>query len=67
MRARKERFLVDDRGERIAVVLDIADYEAMLEALEELDDIEAFDAAMKEGGEPIPLEQAIKEIERGRR
>ena len=38
-------------------------YEELLEAAEELDDVRAYDEAEAEGGEYIPLEQAIKEIE----
>ena len=62
-----ERFLVDEKGRRISVVLEIADYERMLEDLEELTAIRAYDAAKASGDEVIPFEQAIQEIERNRR
>jgi hypothetical protein len=34
--AAKERYIVNERGERVAVVLDTADYEALLDELAEL-------------------------------
>jgi len=41
----KERFVVDEQGNRISVVLDIADYQALLDRLEELECIREHDAA----------------------
>ena len=61
-----EQYLVDAEGNRIKVVLDLADYQRLLEALEELDDLRAYDEAKASGDEAIPLEQAIAEIERER-
>ncbi len=62
----KERYLVDDLGNRVAVVLDVDAYNQIIAELEELDDIRAFDAAKASGESPIPIEQAIKEIQRKR-
>ncbi len=59
-----EQYLVDAEGNRIKVVLDLADYQRLLEALEELDDLRAYDEAKASADEAIPLEQAIAEIER---
>jgi len=61
-----ERYITDEAGKRVAVILDIKQYEALLDAVEELDDIRAFDAAKGAGEEAIPFEQAIREIEQGR-
>ena len=63
----KERFVVDEHGNRMSVVLDITDYEKLLEELEELESIRAYDAAKLSAKEAIPFEQAIAEIERDRR
>lgn len=60
------QYLVDEKGNRTAVVLDLARYHELLEAEEDLDDIRAYDAAKAEGGEAIPFEQALKEIEQAR-
>jgi hypothetical protein len=59
-----ERFLVDEEGRRISVVLDISDYERMLDDLEELASIRAYDAAKASGDEVLPFEQAVQEIQR---
>jgi len=40
----KEQFLTDSKGKRTGVVLDLATYERLREAEEELADIRAYDA-----------------------
>lgn len=60
------QYVTDERGVRIGVLLDIADYERLLEALEELEAIRAYDRAKASQDEAIPFEQAIEEIERTR-
>ena len=62
-----ERFIVDEKGNRVGVVLDMKDYQKLLEELEELESIRAYDAAKASGGEAVPFEQAVAEIERRRR
>jgi hypothetical protein len=59
----KERFIVDENGQRVGVLLDIEDYRRLLEDAEELEAIRAYDAARASGDEEIPLEQALAEIE----
>lgn len=66
MQQLKERFLVDEEGHRVGVVLGIAEYERMVEDLEELAAIRAYDLAKASGDEVIPFDQAIEEIERER-
>jgi hypothetical protein len=63
---KQPQFIVDEKGNRTGVILDIQSYQELLEAAEELDDVRAYDEAEAEGGEYIPLEQAIKEIEDAR-
>lgn len=65
-RHRGMQYVTDERGVRIGVLLDIADYERLLEALEELEAIRAYDRAKASQDEVIPFEQAIEEIERTR-
>lgn len=64
------RYVVDKNGERVEVILTIEDFEHLLEELEELDDIRAYDEAKleieREGDEAIPLEQAMREIREGK-
>ena len=66
MLALKERYVVDEQGNRVGVFLDIEDYRRLLEELEELESIRAFDSAKASGEKPIPFEQAVAEIERDR-
>jgi len=67
MSAVKERYVVDENGIRISVLLDIEAYRRLLEELEELESIRAYDAAKASGDEVIPFEQAVAEIEREHR
>ena len=63
----KEHYVVDENGKRIGVLLDIKDYQKLLEELEELESIRAYDAAKASGDEAIPFEEATAEIEQDRR
>ncbi len=63
----KERYVVDEQGKRISVILDMEDYLKMLDELEELEAIRAYDEAIASGEEPIPFKHAIAEIERERK
>lgn len=58
------QFVVDENGKRTKVILDIADYEKLVEAFEDAGDIRACDDLKASNEEAIPLEQAIEEIER---
>ncbi|MGC8786276.1 MAG: hypothetical protein ACP5Q1_02490 [Anaerolineae bacterium] len=60
----KERYIVDESGARIGVLLDIEDYHRLLRELEELESICAYDAAKASGDEAMPFEQAVAEIEK---
>ena len=60
-------FLVDGEGNRVGVVLDLRDYQALLDDIEELESIRAYDAAKASGETAIPFEQAIDGIEKQRR
>jgi hypothetical protein len=59
----QENFVIDENGNRIGVILDIASYRKLLEEIEELESIRAYDAAKSSGDEAIPFEQAVSEIE----
>jgi hypothetical protein len=63
----KEKFIVDGRGRKKSVILDIKDYELLCEELEELDAIRAYDRVKSSHDEVIPFEQAVEEIEKKRR
>lgn len=59
------QYLVDEEGNRRAVVVPISDWQRIVEALEELDDIRAYDEAKQEPSDTIPFEQAVTEINEG--
>ena len=60
------RYLTDEKGERIAVLLDIREYERLLEIEDELEDIRRYDEAIarRERGEDdtVPWERVREEI-----
>jgi PHD/YefM family antitoxin component YafN of YafNO toxin-antitoxin module len=62
----KERFLVDEHGNQVGVLLEIAEYRRLLDELEELASIKAYDKAKASRDEAIPFEQAVSEIEQSR-
>ncbi|HLG17723.1 MAG TPA: hypothetical protein VJH03_24985 [Blastocatellia bacterium] len=59
----KQRYVVDEVGRRVAVLVDIEEYRKLTEALEEIESIRAYDEAKASGDEAIPFEQAVREIE----
>jgi hypothetical protein len=64
--AKPPQFVTDGNGVRVAVVLDIEDYEKLLEELEDREAIREYEAAKVSGETPIPLDEAIARIERPR-
>jgi hypothetical protein len=60
----KTNFRATKKGQKICIVLDVKDYEKLMDDLEELDSIRAYDAAKQSGEIPIPFDQAMREIER---
>jgi hypothetical protein len=66
MTPKSQKYLVDGEGNRVGVVLDIREYQALIDDLEELDAVRAYDAAKASGEQAIPFEQAIEDIERHR-
>ncbi|MGV2391213.1 MAG UNVERIFIED_CONTAM: hypothetical protein LVR29_32965 [Microcystis novacekii LVE1205-3] len=60
----KERYITDRRrANRIGVLLDIEEYQKLLEELEELDAIRAYDLAVSGDDDEISFEVAIAGIE----
>ena len=64
------RYVVDENGKRVSVILPVEEYERLLEELEELEDIRLYDEAKaeieREGSEVVPLERAMREIREGK-
>ncbi|MCH7608823.1 MAG: hypothetical protein IIC94_09700 [Chloroflexi bacterium] len=62
----KQRFVVDQEGRKVEVLLGIAEYHELLDAMEQLEAIRAFDAAKASGDDTVPFEEAVAEIEQHR-
>ncbi len=62
----RERFIVDEKGARVGVLLEMEKYHELLEDLEELETLRAYDAAKASDDKSIPLQQALAEIEEDR-
>lgn len=64
------RYVTDEKGERIGVILDVREYERLMEALEDLADLRAADEtleAIARGEEDLlPLDEAVHEMEEER-
>ncbi len=56
-------YVVDEHQERKAVLLPAAEWDRIISALEELDDIRACDAAQPHAAESRPFEEAVCEIQ----
>lgn len=63
----KSKFRTVKKGEKISIELSVKEYEKLLDDLDELDGIRAFDEAKSSGERPVPFDRAISEIERSRR
>jgi hypothetical protein len=61
------RYLTDDKGNRLGILLDIKEYERLREIEDEMEDIRRYDEPMsaRERGEcdAVPWEEAKREIE----
>lgn len=59
----KEKYVVDENGNQVAVFIDIQSYRNLMKELEELESIRAYDSAKTSGDPIIPFDQAVTEIE----
>lgn len=57
------QYVIDKENKPKAVLLTISEWEQIVEDLEELDDIRAYDAAKAGPQDTIRFEQAVREIE----
>ena len=60
--AQTEAVFIEERGRPAAVVISPERYEELMDALEESEDIGAFDAATTEEGDNIPLDQVKTDL-----
>ncbi len=60
--ARKSPIAISKHGEEVAVLMSKSMYEKMLDQLEELEDIAAYDAAKERREDSIPWSEARKDL-----
>lgn len=63
----KPQYITDNTGKKISVVLPMKDFEALMEELEELEDIKLYDEAKKSNEPALPIDEAFKTIEANRK
>lgn len=56
----KTQFIIDDHGNKLAVILPLKDYQKMLDDLEELEDIKLYDEVKSRKEETVPFNDYIK-------
>ena len=63
-------YVTDEEGERVGVILEVREYERLMEALEDLADLRAADETLEgiaRGEEELlPLDEAVQEMEEER-
>ena len=58
-------YVIDAKQRRKSVLLPVSQWKKIVEALEELDDIRAYDVAKNGPAETLSFEQAVCEIKEG--
>ena len=61
-----EEYVVDEQGNRKAILLPYDEWEKIVEELEELKDIRLYDNAKQGSSDPVPFDAAIKQIRKGK-
>ena len=61
------QYITDNAGKKISVVLSMKEFKAIIEELEELEDIKLYDDAKKSNEPSIPIDDAFKIIEANRK
>lgn len=63
----KPQFITDNAGNKISVVLPLKDFKAIMEELEDIEDVKLYDEAKKSNEPSIPIDEAFKMIEAKRK
>ena len=62
----RERFVTNNKGKQVGVLIDMVQYRRLLAELEELESIRAYDAAKAAKSKAVPFERAVRQIEKSR-
>ena len=63
----KTQFVTDDHGKKVAVILPVKEYKRIMDDLDELECIKAYDKAKARKQEFIPASDVFKAIEQKRK
>lgn len=63
----KEQVVIDKKGKPVAIQIPVSQYKKMLEMMEELEDIKAFDKAIKRKQQFTPFNDAVKRLKVARK
>jgi len=63
----ENKYIVNEKGKVVGVILGIRKYRAMLNKLEELASILAYDEAKKDQGRILKFDEVVKKIEKKRK
>ena len=63
----KTQYVTDDNGKKVAVILPLSEYEKLLDDVDELESIKAYDKAKSSKQEFAPAGEVFKTIERKRK
>ena len=55
-------YIVDEKARRKAVLVSFTEWQQLMEAIEELDDIRAYDKAKEEPDDLVPFGEAVRQI-----
>lgn len=55
-------YVVDEKARKKAVLISFDEWQQLMEDIEELDDIRAYDRAKQEPDDLVPFEEAVRQI-----
>lgn len=61
------QYITDDTGKKLSVIIPIADFESIMEELDELEDIRLYDEAKAANEPSMPAADAFRMIEANRK
>ncbi|MBC7390345.1 MAG: hypothetical protein H7329_14100 [Opitutaceae bacterium] len=61
------QYITDNNGKKLSVILPIKEFKAIIEEIEELEDIRLYDEAKASNKPSVPIDEAFKMIEAQRK
>lgn len=57
------KYITDQQGRKLSVVLSVEEFESMIERIEEMEDVRLYDQVKKSNEPSIPIDEAFEIIE----